>query len=78
MSAGRRQGDGSFAGELYRTRGPAFNASPWVTATATQVGTMQLRFTNGMNGTLTYTVDGTSVTKVITRQEFSSPVPSCS
>jgi hypothetical protein len=38
---------------------------------------MQFRFTSGMSGTLTYSVDGINVTKSITRQAFSSPVPSC-
>ena len=39
---------------------------------------MRFRFTNGENGTLTYTYNGTQVTKAITRQVFSSPVPACS
>ena len=38
---------------------------------------MTLRFSNGENGTLTYTVNGTTVTKPITRQVFSSPLPIC-
>ncbi len=29
MSAGQRQADGSYAGDLFRTSGPAFNASPF-------------------------------------------------
>jgi hypothetical protein len=78
LGAGRKQPDGSFFGELYQTRGPAFNASPWVDAIATQVGTMRLSFTNGMNGTLVYTVNGVQVTKTITRQVFANPVPACS
>ena len=81
MSGGRRQSDGSYLGELYRTAGPAFNAVPFTPIGAgniTQVGTMRLRFTNGENGTLEYSVDGANVTKAITRQVFSSPVPACS
>ena len=80
MSAGRRQADGSYLGELYRTTGPAFNAVPFTPigpANITQVGTMRLRFSNGENGTLEYSVDGVNVTKSITRQVFSSPVPLC-
>jgi hypothetical protein len=80
MSAGRRQGDGSYLGELYRTTGPAFNAVPFTPigpGNITQVGTMRLRFSNGENGTLEYSVDGVNVTKAITRQVFSSPVPLC-
>ena len=39
---------------------------------------MTLRFSNGENGTLSYTVNGASVTKQIIRQVFSTPVPICS
>ena len=79
MSGGARQSDGSFTGPLYQTRenGGGFNALPWPGVTVTQVGTMTLRFSNGENGTLTYTVNGTTVTKPITRQVFSSPLPIC-
>lgn len=80
MSAGMRQSDGSYFGDLYQTRGPAFNAVPFNPIGASnisKVGDMRLRFTNGMTGTLTYTYNGVSVTKAITRQEFSSPTPGC-
>jgi hypothetical protein len=77
MSAGTRQSDGSYLGDLYQTAGPAFNANPFTGVTVATVGTMRLRFSDGNNGTLTYTYNGASVTKAITRQEFSSPVPAC-
>jgi hypothetical protein len=77
MSAGVRQPDGSYLGELYQVAGPAFNAQPWTAVGVTQVGTMRLRFTNGETGTLEYTAYGITVTKAITRQVFSSPVPIC-
>jgi lysyl endopeptidase len=77
MSAGGRQSDGSYLGELYQTAGPAFNAQPWTGVGVTSVGSMRLRFSNGENGTLEYTAYGISVTKAITRQVFSSPVPLC-
>lgn len=81
MSAGVRQPDGSFLGNLYRATGPAFNAKPFTSITAanlTQVGTMQLRFSDGENGTLAYAVDGATVSKPIVRLNFSSPATSCS
>jgi lysyl endopeptidase len=78
MSAGTRQSDGSYQGELYRTSGPAFNAQPFPAPTVTRVGTMRIVFSNPETATLTYSVDGTNVTKAITRQVFSSPVPTCS
>jgi hypothetical protein len=80
MSDGRRQADGSYLGDLYRTKGPAFNAVPFTPLTAadvTTVGTMRLAFSDGNNGTLTYTYSGSTVTKAITRQVFSTPVPLC-
>jgi dienelactone hydrolase len=78
MSAGRRQSDGSYLGDLYRTSGPAFDTVPFAGVSVATVGTMRLRFSDGNNGTLTYTYNNVSVTKAITRQLFSSPVPACS
>ena len=72
MSNGARQPDGSFRGELYRARGPVFNANPWSPISLTPVGTMQLRFPSAETGTLTYTVDGVAVVKQIERQRFST------
>jgi hypothetical protein len=80
MSAGLRQGDGSYLGDLYRTTGPAFNANPFTPITAanlTNVGTMRLRFADGERATLEYSMNGAQVTKPITRQSFSSPLPAC-
>lgn len=77
MSAGVRQPDGSYFGELYQVAGPPFNAQPWTAVGLTQVGTMRLRFSNGETGTLEYTAYGITVVKNITRQVFSSPVPLC-
>ena len=80
MSGGARQQDGSYLGDLFKVSGSAFNATPFVPtslADITLVGTMRLRFADGNNGTLTYTFNGTSVTKAITRQEFSTPVSAC-
>ncbi len=79
MSSGVRQPDGSYLGELYRTTGPAFNAVPFSPgANATQVGTMRFTFTSGAAGVMTYTVNGTPVTKSITRTELRSPYAACS
>jgi hypothetical protein len=80
MSAGTRQSDGSYLGDLYRTAGSPFNAQPFPPIGAsdvTNVGNMRLRFTNGETGTLTYTYNGTTVTKAITRQVFSAPQSAC-
>ena len=80
MPGGTRQGDGSYLGDLFRTTGSPFNTQPFPPIGASDianVGNMRLRFTNGNAGTLTYTFNGTTVTKAITRQEFSTPVFAC-
>lgn len=78
MSDGRRAaGTRSFSGTLYRTTGPAFNAAPWIAATATPIGTMRLTFRDGNAGTLDYDVAGVVVTKPIQRQVFASPATEC-
>jgi len=78
MPEGRRQSDGSYSGDLFRTQGPAFNAQPWFAINFASVGTMRLRFQNGETGTLDYSVNGANVSKAIQRQVFSSPLPLCS
>jgi phospholipase/lecithinase/hemolysin len=80
MSAGARQTDGSYLGDLYQTTGPAFNAQPFTPIAAenvTKVGSMQFRFSDGTHGTLTYSVNGVSVSKSIVRQEFATPLAAC-
>jgi len=77
MSRGERQNDGSYSGTLHRTTGPAFNASPWTAINATEVGTMRLVFGGPNTASLTYSVNGRSVTKAITRQAFGT-LPECS
>jgi arabinogalactan endo-1,4-beta-galactosidase len=81
MSGGARQADGSYVGDLFQTTGPAFDAVPFTPIGAqnvTKVGSMQLRFADGISGTLAYSVNGKQVTKAITRQVFSTPVGACS
>jgi len=80
LPSGPLQADGSYFGDLFRTAGPAFDSVPFTpigVADITNVGTMRLRFTDGSNGTLTYTYQGASVTKAITRQVFSTPQFTC-
>jgi hypothetical protein len=72
-----KQMDGSFAGALYSTIGPAFNAAPWGTVKPTESGSMALRFTNGESAMLSYTYKGVAVTKSIQRQVFGAMAPLC-
>ena len=68
-----------FVGEIFRTRGPAFDADPWDPAEVeiSVVGWALLAFTSEQAGQFTYTVDGVTQTKMIARQVFGLPVPKC-
>jgi len=70
---------GSYAGRLYRTIGPPFDAVPFRPAdvVATSVGTAELAFSNGNAGTFTWTIDGVTSAIPITRQIFESPGTTC-
>lgn len=70
-------GSFTYAGPLYRTTGPAFDASPWTSFGYTQVGTMTFEFYTPTDGMLTYTFEGATVVKAIQRQVFALPVPEC-
>lgn len=78
MSRGERVGDNSYAGTLYRTRGPAFSSVPFESTkvAASAVGAASFSFTDASNGIFRYTVNGISGTKAITRQVFAT-LPSC-
>ena len=81
VMAGTQQPDGSYPGDLYLTKGPPFNAQPYTPLAAAdqaKVGTMRFTFSDGITGTMAYTVNGAAVSKTITRQVFGSTVPACS
>jgi hypothetical protein len=61
-----------FSGPLYETTGPAFSAATFNTGAVTvrQVGSMSFQFVPGAMGTLSYTIDGTTVSKQVTRQTW--------
>jgi len=69
----------AYAGTLYRSSGPRFNAVPFDPADVayTPVGNATLTFADGNNATFAYTVDGISQTKSITRQVFRAPGTLC-
>jgi YVTN family beta-propeller protein len=74
-----RAGNGSYAGALYRTVGPPWNAPSWNPAmvAATPVGHASLAFSDAGNGVFSYSVNGISGTKAITRQVFATPTTVC-
>lgn len=74
-----KQANGSFAGSIYRTTGRPFsqiNGSP-ATSTTTQVGNATLSFSSTNAALLSYTINGTSQQKNLTRYNFSSSPPTC-
>ncbi len=62
----------TYTGDLLETRGPAFNAVPFVPSAVTRhgVGSGTLTFSDANNGSFAYTVNGVAQTKAITRQVF--------
>lgn len=66
-------GTPTYQGTLFATNGPWFGG-PFNPASVTvrTVGSANLAFASPTSGTLTYTVDGTTVTKAITRQSWRS------
>jgi 3',5'-cyclic AMP phosphodiesterase CpdA len=68
-------GAGVYAGQLLRTTGPSFSATPFDPAkvSSTVVGSATLTFANGNAATLAYTLHGVFQTKAITRQLFAPP-----
>jgi mono/diheme cytochrome c family protein len=80
VSAGALQPDGTYLGDLFQTSGSPFNAQPFVALTAAnlaKVGAMRLAFSDGANGTLSYSVNNSAVSKPITRTVFSDRVLAC-
>jgi hypothetical protein len=79
MSEARRTNTNRYAGTIYRTTGPSFNAVPFdpKQVTTTAVGTGTLSFTDTDSGTFSYTVDGVSQSKPITRMIFALPDSTC-
>ena len=79
MSHGASTDAGTYSGTLYRTTGPWFAANFWNPAAVNRaaVGSARLSFTGPEHGTFTYTYGGVTRSKDITRQVFSSPMPTC-
>jgi YVTN family beta-propeller protein len=74
-----RTGNGTYAGTLQRTTGPAFNASPWNPSQVgrSDAGTISFSFSDANNGVMSYDVGGVRQSKNITRQVFATPATVC-
>jgi hypothetical protein len=68
---------GVYAGDFYKTNGPAYNSVRWTAQVAVApVGNGTLTFTDDGNGSFEYNVDGVAQVKPIVRSVF-GPLPSC-
>jgi DNA-binding beta-propeller fold protein YncE len=74
-----RTGNGTYSGTLYRTWGPPYDTQFYSAARVSvmPVGTLSLAFSDAGNGVLTYTYQGVTRSKSITRQAFASPPTAC-
>lgn len=79
MSNGARTGANTYGGTLYQTTGPGFQEVPFSSAkvATAPVGNATFAFTDGNNGTFSYTVNGLAGSKPITRQLYANPAPTC-
>jgi hypothetical protein len=74
-----RTGNGTYAGRLYRTTGPAYHAASFDPSrvAASDVGSIAFSFANGAAGSFTATVNGVTVSKSIVREVFDTPATVC-
>lgn len=74
-----RTAPNTYSGTVYRTSGPPFSAVPFNPAlvTRTVVGSAVISFADANNGSFSYTVNGISQVKPITRLIFASPASVC-
>jgi hypothetical protein len=82
--AANKTAPATYAGQLYRaTKGPPFNAVPFPSlgtpggAQGNIVGTATFDFLDGNTATFSYSVDGVTQTKAITREVFAPPGTTC-
>jgi YVTN family beta-propeller protein len=74
-----RTGNGTYSGALTRSWGPPFNASPWDPSKVTRMaaGNVTFAFSDNNNGLMTYTLEGVTQSKPITRIAFATPATVC-
>lgn len=64
-------------GDLYRAGGGTPMTVPWNGSglSLTKVGTLTLRFTDNNSGSMTYSIDGVTSSRTITRMQLAPPAP---
>ena len=73
----RKVGTNSYFGAVYQTRGSSFSAYDASRFAATPVGSATLSFADANNGSFSYTVNGISELKPITKFLHGRPGPKC-
>ena len=74
-----RTGNGTYSGVLTRSYGPPLDAAPWDPAKVTRMaaGSVAFVFSDANNATMTYSLEGVTQSKTITRIAFASPATVC-
>jgi hypothetical protein len=77
--AATRTADNVYSGTLYRGTGPGFNAPAFDSSKVkgAPAGTATFTFVDGTAATFAFTVGNVTRSKTIVRQQFASPVPTC-
>lgn len=75
LATAAKSGGTSYTGEVYKFTGPPYAATSFdpKAVTETVAGTAQFNFTDLASGSVTYTVNGTTITKSIVRQSYAPP-----
>ena len=74
-----RTGSNTYVGTLYRTVGPPLTMQPWSASRVgvAAAGEVRLAFTDPNNATFSYTLDGVTQSKAVTRQVYATPKTVC-
>jgi hypothetical protein len=75
----QRTGNNQFTGTLYRTVGPPLGVEPWSASrvSVAAAGQVRLEFTDANTGVFTFTLDGVTQAKAVTRQVYATPKTVC-
>jgi hypothetical protein len=74
-----KTGNAHYSGTLYRSWGQPFSMEPWNPSRVTRmpVGALTFTFADAHNGTMTYTMEGISQSKPVTRMVYANPPSVC-
>jgi hypothetical protein len=78
MSEGKKVADRTYTGQIHRATSAPFNGYDGSRFTPVLVGSGTFTFSDATNGTFSYTVDGVTQSKPITRYIFATPTTTCS